>query len=548
MSRRPDILDGGRRRALAMLVALSFGQGGAMIATAFATRDVFIYLRAGGAAVPIDALAVLAAGGLVLAVCRALEGRVGEQAGQSYAAAIRRALFQHISRMPLSAISSRRSGALALRYVGDLAAFKGWIARGIARLISALVTIPAALLVLYLFEPWLLVATIGPLVAVLAGIALLGGPLGSAHADLRKRRARLAAHMAERLPQGIQLRRSGRMRTELKALAGWSQEVADAGIRRETLAATVRALPDAGAGCAAALCLGACIQLGLGVPEAVAALTALAMIIWPLRQLADVSDRRRAFLVASAKLDRMLATPRLETKPKARQFAPAPAVLLEEALMPDGSRLNLRLEKGALRRLSGPPGSGKTSLLRALAGFEMPFAAKSFTLFGSTPGALTLGQVLYLGSGAPSLAGSLRREVTLGIGRQPNDAEIERALETAGLGPTCDRLGGLMGKVFEGRRNLTATEQTRLLLVRGLLSRPDIALIDADDLGLDSPGLNLLLEHLTEISAAGLVVTSDPKHMLRLGQPIALSANPAAVADSVPRRGAGAPSLGEVRA
>lgn len=531
MNRRPDILDGGRRRALAVLVALSFGQAGAMVATAFATRDVITVLRTGSDSTPITALLVLVASGFALAVCRALEGRVGEQAGQSYAAAIRRALFQHISRMPLSAISSRRSGALALRYVGDLAAFKGWIARGIARLISASVTIPAALLVLYLLEPWLLVAAIGPLAAVLAGIALLGGPLGSAHAELRKRRARLAAHMAERLPQGIQLRRSGRMRTELRALAGWSQDVADAGIRRETLAATVRALPDAGAGCAAALCLGVCLWLGLGVPEAVAALTALSMVIWPLRQLADVSDRRRAFLVASAKLDRMLATPRLEAKPKAKEVAPAPALLLEEARMPDGSRLNLRLEEGALRRLSGPPGSGKTSLLRALAGFEKPYAAKIFTLFGSSPGALTLGQVLYLGSGAPSLAGSLRREVTLGIGRKPNDAEIDRALEIAGLGATRDRLGGLAGRVFEGRRNLTVTEQARLLVARGLLSRPDIALIDADDLGLDSADLGLLLDHLTEISAAGLVVTSDPKHMLRLGPPIALRANPAAVAN-----------------
>ena len=524
MSRRPGILDGGRRRALAILVALSFGQAGAMVATALATRDVFVYLRAGGDAAPVAALVVLVACGLVLAVCRALEGRVGEQAGQSYAAAIRRALFQHVTRMPLSAISRRRSGALALRYVGDLAAFKGWIARGIARVISAAVTIPAALLVLFLLEPWFLAVAIWPLGAVLAGIALLGGPLGSAHADLRTRRARLAAHMAERLPQGIQLRRSGRMRTELSALADWSREVAEAGIRRETLAATVRALPDAGAGLAAALCLVVCIRLDLGVPEAVAALTALSMIIWPMRHLADVADRRRAYLVASARLDRMLATPRLEASPKAKRRDEAPALLVEEAVMGNGTRLDLRLEKGVLRRLSGPPGSGKTTLLRALAGFEAPVAAKTFTLFGSKPGALRTGQVLYLGSSAPSLSGSLRREVTLGIGRKPEDDEIDRVLEIAGLGPTRDRLGGLSGKVYEGRRNLTATEQVRVLLARGLLSRPEIALIDADDLGLDASGLGLLLDHLADVSAAGLIVTSDPEHILRLGQPVVLQA------------------------
>jgi ABC-type transport system involved in cytochrome bd biosynthesis fused ATPase/permease subunit len=523
MSQRPGILGGARKRALAVLVALSFGQAGAMVAAAFATRDVFAFLRDGGPAMPIGPLVVLAAGGLALFVCRALEGRVGERAGQSYAAAIRRTLFLHVSRMPHSAVARRRSGALALRYVGDLAAFKGWIARGLARLISASITIPAALTVLYLLEPWLLLAAIGPLGAVMAGILLLSGALGAAHADLRDRRVRLASAMAERLPQGIQLRRSGRLQTELRALEGWSGEVADAGVRRESLAATVRALPDAGAGLAGALCLAVCMHLGLGIPDAVAALTALGMVVWPLRQLADVSDRRRAYVVASAKLDRLLGTPRTPVARTAELRQDAPAVLIEAAELPGGAQIDLVLPPGEWRRLAGPSGCGKSALLLALAGFEMPLAARRVAVFGLTPEALGPGQVHYLGRQSPGLAGTLRREVTLGTGRAPDDAEIMAALQAAGLEAAVARLGGLAGKIAEGRRNLTASEQAGLLLARALIARPNLALIDADEIGLGREGLGRLLDHLADIGAAALVVTSDPEAILRLGPPITLT-------------------------
>lgn len=525
MSRRPKILEGERRRALAVLVALSFGQAGAMVATAFATRDVFVFLRERGEAMPVGALAVIAVSGLALFACRALEGRVGERAGQSYAAAIRRTLFLHVSRMPISAVARRRSGALALRYVGDLAAFKGWIARGLARLISASITMPAALLVLYLLEPLLLVAAIGPLGAVVAGILLMSSSLGEAHSDLRSRRARLAAAMAERLPQGIQLRRSGRLRTELRALKGWSGEVAEAGVRRESLSATVRALPDAGAGLAGALCLGACMHLGLGIPEAVAALTALTLVVWPLRQLADVADRRRAFLVASAKLDRLLETPRMPAARIAAGTQDAPAIELEAGRLPGGGSLDLVLQRGECRRLAGPSGSGKSALLLALAGFDRLAEAQRFAVLGQPPESLAPGEVLYLGRQAPGLAGSLRREVTLGIGRMPDDSEIQGALEAAGLSAVVARIGGLGGKISEGRRNLTASEQAGLLLARVLLARPKLALVDADEIGLGRPALGRLLDHLASVGAAVLVVTSDAEAILRLGPPVVLEAS-----------------------
>ena len=161
MSRRPAILRQRRWIGLLILVGLAFGQAVTIIVTAFATRDVFMFLREGGSAVPVTALVAIALAGSALFALRALEGSVAERTGQSYAADIREALFKHITRMPASAIARRRSGALALRYVGDLTAFKGWVSRGLARLISASITIPSAFVVLYLLEPWLVCGSRG---------------------------------------------------------------------------------------------------------------------------------------------------------------------------------------------------------------------------------------------------------------------------------------------------------------------------------------------------------------------------------------------------
>ena len=521
MSQRPAILGQRRWIGILILVGLALGQAVTMIVTAFATRDVFAFLRNGGVVEPpIAALVAIALAGAALFGLRALEGNVAERTGQRYAADIRESLFKHMTRMPTSAIARRRSGALALRYVGDLAAFKGWVSRGLARLISASITIPAAFLILYLLQPWLFAGALLPIMAVMIGIFWLGQPLGAAHSELRTKRARLAAAMAERLPQGIALRRSGRIKTELKLLSRQSENIIEAAVRRASLAATVRALPDAGAGIASAVCLYICLRLGLGVPDAVAALTALALIVWPLRHLADVTDRRRAYVVASNKLDELMGAPRLPTKKRIEPEQDVPALAIRQARLPRLVPLEVTLQPGEIRRLEGPEGCGKSTLLLMLAGFEAPPDADRFDVTGVDPAAVKTGRVLYLGRHAPQLQGSLRREATLGIGRSPSDEEIEAALAEAGLREMSERVGGPNGKVAEGRRNLTASEQVRLHLLRGLLSRPDLALIDADEIGLDADTLSCLLDHLSEIGSAALVVTSEPTTVIRLGSPV----------------------------
>lgn len=539
MNRRPTVTGDKRWIGIVILVCLALGQGVTMVVTAFATRDVITALRDGTEVIPTDALIAIAVAGLAIFAFRSAEGAVGEHTGQNYAAAIRRRLFLHMTKMPLSAMAERRAGATALRFVGDLTAFKGWVARGLARLISACVTIPAAFVILYLLEPRLAFVAAAPIGLVMLAIYCLGNPLGAAHADLRKKRARLAAAMAERLPQGIALRRSGRVKTELRSLDTKSNEIIQAAVRRARLAETVRAMPDAAAGIAGALCLWVCLSSGLGVEDAVAALTALALIVWPLRHLADVRDRQQAFRVARAKLHRVFEQPILPSRAKVAARPNAPAVCLENLLLPGLDPINARLERGDIQNVSGPAGSGKSWLLLMLAGLEPPTKGR-IQVLGRDPSALATGFSLYLGPHAPVLKGSLRRNLTLGTGRIPDDDELMAVTQKSGLSDLVTRLGGLNGQVTEGARNLTSSEKTGVFLARGLTSRASLMLVDADEIGLAGQNLNRLLEHCASIGAATLVVTSalprvNPKPLqLCLSQPSSLAPDSPA-AETKPR-------------
>jgi ABC-type transport system involved in cytochrome bd biosynthesis fused ATPase/permease subunit len=224
-------------------------------------------------------------------------------------------------------------------------------------------------------------------------------------------------------------------------------------------------------------------------------------------------------VVASDKLDRLMAAPRLPIRRKSSPDNSAPAVSVSGAALHGLKPVSFTLQRGEIRRLDGPEGCGKSTLLLMLAGFESRPKSARFAVLGDAPSAIRPGQVLYLGRHAPQLKGSLHRDATIGLGRSPDAGEFTEAMKKAGLGALSERLGG---NVAEGRRNLTAGEQARLHLVRGLLSRPDLALIDADEIRLEGAMLAQLLDHLACVEAAVLLVTSDPEAVRRLGPAIRL--------------------------
>jgi ABC-type multidrug transport system fused ATPase/permease subunit len=482
VSALPRPLGGGRGRGVALVAGLGVAEAAAIGVAAVATRDVFAALH-DGAGPPVAALAVLAAAGAGVALLRAGSRTLAEALGQRYAMALRRALYRQLARLPASAVERRRAGAVGLRFVGDLSAARRWLSLGITRLASGAVVLPGAALALWWLDPRLALAAGPPVAAslvVMAGLALVFGRL---HRRLRSGRARLAIDMMERAAVAPELDLLGRTSRELDRLDRAGRTVLGGAVRRAAAARLLHAVPEIGAALAGVLLLWEAARAGLPAAEAAGALAVLAILALPLRDLAGVRDAHAAWGVARAKLADVLAAPGAE---RGRPLRGGPCALRLGAT---------RLAPGEVAAIEAGPRA--TALIAAAAGLE-PSVDVTTEERERPPLAA------HVGPRSPVLQGSLRRALTMGARRRPDDAALERLARGFGLGRLIDA-GGLDLRVGEGGRTLHEGERLRALLLRAALREPDLLLIDRPDAAADPEAVALIGRIARETGATALV-------------------------------------------
>ena len=514
MSALPKIAGNGRGKGIAKVAALAVGQAVAAGTAAFSTRDIFAAMRDTPQMTPYLPLTLVALAGVAIAGLRISERVVAEKVGQSYASDLRLKLFSHFSRMPVGYVDQRRQGSVSLRFVGDLAAVRNWVSLGIARLISALIVLPIATIVLFLLNPTLGLAAAIPIGLGLITMALIAPRLGDIHRRLRSRRGGLAADMSERIPHAPELRLMGRMPLEVRTLMRRTEKMIEAAVKRVRGAALLQAIPDAISGLAAASLFYAATRSNISVAEVAGAMAAVGLMIKPMRDLAGVGDRYRAWIAARDKCVKLLNKPRVSRpKPSSDPFALEPQsvsfVDVETECLTD---INLTVEAGQKIAIMGPNGSGKSTLLALAAGLET--ATDGQVLIGDhAPSSLNRSErkaaISFVGARSPILAGSLRRAMAMGAAQQPSDALILQTAESFGLDGLVERLGGLDGHVSEAGRNLSAGEVRRVMLVRAALSKSQLLLLDEPDDALDVEGAGLVKQLLDGTSATAVLITHN---------------------------------------
>jgi len=168
----------------------------------------------------------------------------------------------------------------------------------------------------------------------------------------------------------------------------------------------------------------------------------------------------------------------------------------------------LTFASGTTTALFGPNGSGKTSLLRIIAGLETP-----------TGGRVSQPQVAFAFQRQVFIRGTVRANLELGLRlRRATSAEVDLRISEAA------REFGITELLDRPARKLSGGEAQRVNLARALCLRAPVTLLDEPLSGLDRIGRSRLLEELPHLLATfattTIIVTHDREEAFRLADHI----------------------------
>lgn len=164
---------------------------------------------------------------------------------------------------------------------------------------------------------------------------------------------------------------------------------------------------------------------------------------------------------------------------------------------PDGSRtltskLSFELSPGKGLLIMGESGSGKSSLLRTIAG-----------LWQSGTGSIerpSLNRMIFLPQRPYMVQGTLRAQLVYPLSENAADEEaVKKAFELVNLDEVLNRVDGDLGREVDWTNVLSLGEQQRVSFARLFLKKPVIAFLDEATSALDEPNEQLLYERLRDL-------------------------------------------------
>ncbi|WP_108816759.1 ABC transporter transmembrane domain-containing protein [Loktanella sp. Alg231-35] len=476
---------------LGILQALFLGVG------VFATREAFAAIHVGEDLAGWTMIKLIGVG-IAVSCLEVLIRTTSERIGQSYANSLRITLYAHLAGMRYSELQRRRLGALSLRFVGDLTAARNWFGQGMPRVIAAAFILPGAGFTLWLLDPQIAKVSVSILVITMLAMAAAAYGFDILHQTLRGRRANISIAMIERIAVAPLLDLMGRTTKELDALNAQGQQLRVDATARAWRAGTLTTIPQLGLALAGVGTLWIATTSQLPTGTVAAALSMLAILALPLRDLAQAWDQFSAWRIARDKALRLLSNNSKLRRTK-RWGAPV-SVEIEDA---QSTRLPaISIAAGTTVELSGGDLSERSRLARAIAGLDDP---KGWTILYDGQ-CKYIPRIGFVDKTPLAIQGSLRRVLTLGSPRRPKDDAILRMAKHFGLSDLLSRdADALMTRISEGAHNVNTAQGLRIDLTRVALSKPDLIVVDTARLA-GEPDAMLLIDQLRTVVESTIII------------------------------------------